>query len=143
MPKAYLENVLCTFNMHQAKEVTTSIGQHFKLYIFFKVTRRRRRFTIYDRNALCKWNWESDVSDGLDKIRFGFAVSIISHFMANPGRIHWEVLKWTLRYIKGPTRLGLVFKQSKEEDDYLTGYVNADCAGNLNTRKSMTSLTSN
>ena len=29
------------------------------------------------------------------------AVSLVSRFMANPGKAHWQALKWILRYIKG------------------------------------------
>ena len=38
-----------------------------------------------------------------------YGVSIFSRFMHNPGKAHWEVVKWILRYLKGSPDLGLVF----------------------------------
>lgn len=30
-----------------------------------------------------------------------YAMSLISRFMVNPGKIHWEAVKWVLKYING------------------------------------------
>lgn len=79
-------------------------------------------------------------ASGIDSLMYGmvctrsdlaFTVSIISRFMSNPDRVHLEALKWTLRYIKGSSDIGLVFKSSKEEADKLIGYVDAYFAGSL------------
>jgi len=37
------------------------------------------------------------------------AASMISRYMYDPGRGHWEAVKWILRYIKGTIDVGLVF----------------------------------
>jgi len=37
------------------------------------------------------------------------AVSTVNWFMLNPGKQHWEAVKWVLRYLRGTARLGLVF----------------------------------
>jgi len=42
-----------------------------------------------------------------------YAVSTISRFMSNPGKQHWEAVKWVLRYLRGTVRLGLVFQRLK------------------------------
>ena len=34
-------------------------------------------------------------------------MSVISRFMANPGKTHWMAVKWMLRYIKGSIRNAL------------------------------------
>jgi len=39
------------------------------------------------------------------------AVSMVSRYMHDPGRGHWEAMKWILRYIKGSINIGLVFKK--------------------------------
>ena len=36
------------------------------------------------------------------------AVSTMSRFMSNPGRPHWEAVKWILRYLRGSTNLNFV-----------------------------------
>lgn len=66
-----------------------------------------------------------------------YAVSVVSRFMANPGPCHWEALKWTLRYLRGAQDVGLMFKRQEDITHSLVGYVDADIAGNLDTRKSL------
>jgi len=39
------------------------------------------------------------------------AVSMISRYMYDPSRGHWEAVKWVLRYIKGTMDVGLVFEK--------------------------------
>jgi len=36
---------------------------------------------------------------------------MVSRYMHDPGRGHWEVVKWILRYVKGTIDIGLVFKK--------------------------------
>ena len=70
-----------------------------------------------------------------------YAVSFVSRFMADPWREHWHALKWVLRYIKGTVNKGLVFGANGDvacEDEVITGLVDSDFAGCLNTRKSLT-----
>ena len=38
-------------------------------------------------------------------------ISMISRYIHDPGRGHWEVVKWILRYIKGIIDVGLVFEK--------------------------------
>ena len=33
------------------------------------------------------------------------AVGVVSRFLSIPGREHWEVVKWILRYLKGTSSL--------------------------------------
>ncbi|XP_075473320.1 secreted RxLR effector protein 161-like [Primulina tabacum] len=67
-----------------------------------------------------------------------YVLNIISSFMTNPGSSHWEALKWTLRYLKGTTDVGLIFKKQREDSCPVIGYVVADYTGNLETRKLIT-----
>ena len=55
--------------------------------------------------------------------------------MNNPGKLHWEVVKWILRYLRGTTGKALCFKGG---DTILTGYVDADLVGNVDIRRSTT-----
>lgn len=66
-----------------------------------------------------------------------YAISVVSRFMANPGPYLWEALKWTLRYLRGAQDVGLMFKRQEDITHPLVGYVDADFAGNLDTRKSL------
>ena len=58
--------------------------------------------------------------------------------MANPGREHWNGVKWLLRYVRGSLGVGLKFGVSKEGASII-GYVDLDYAGDLDKRRSTTS----
>ncbi|KAL8092834.1 hypothetical protein AgCh_034910 [Apium graveolens] len=63
------------------------------------------------------------------------AVRVVSRFMSNPGREHWEAVKWLLRYLKGTSKVALYFSK---KDVILEGFSDADLGGCLDTRKSTT-----
>ena len=57
--------------------------------------------------------------------------------MANPSRVHWNGVKWLLRYIRGSLGVGLKFGYSKEGVS-ITSYVDSDYTGDLDKRRSTT-----
>nr|GEV07766.1 hypothetical protein [Tanacetum cinerariifolium] len=63
------------------------------------------------------------------------AVGVVSWYMAEPGREHWEAVKTILRYIKGTSDVALCFGDS---DLIVTGYVDSDYVGDLDGSKSTT-----
>nr|XP_048331591.1 secreted RxLR effector protein 161-like [Ziziphus jujuba var. spinosa] len=66
------------------------------------------------------------------------SISVLSRFMANPGRGHWEALKWLLRYLKHTANEGLIYKKDSSEVE-LNGYLDSDYAGDRDKRRSMSS----
>jgi hypothetical protein len=54
-----------------------------------------------------------------------FSVSILSQFMRNPARIHWEATKHVIRYLKATKNLGLTLSTSTNS---LEAYIDADWA---------------
>ena len=74
-------------------------------------------------------------------VRLSYSVSLGSRFMANPGKAHWQALKWILRYIKGSIGKSLVYGEVEgyqENTVVIEGFVDSDFAGCLDTRKSLT-----
>ena len=65
------------------------------------------------------------------------SISLLSKYMSNPGREHWEAVKWLLKYIKGTLTEGLVYHSSKEGVK-LIGFVDSDYAGDRDKRRSTT-----
>ena len=61
------------------------------------------------------------------------AVSMVSRYMANPGKQHWDAIKWHLRYLKGTSDVCLKFGI---DDIGLIGNCDSDFAGDLDGRKS-------
>ena len=62
-------------------------------------------------------------------------VEFVSRFMSRPGKQHWEAVKWILRYLKGLSDTCLCFTGASLK---LQGYVDADFAGDIDSRKSTT-----
>src|SRR5450755_1179102 len=64
-----------------------------------------------------------------------YAVSHLSQFMTNPTKEHFDALKRVYAYVNATKGLGLTYQTDKPG---LTGYVDADWAGNVSDRKSTT-----
>ena len=62
---------------------------------------------------------------------FGF----VRRYMNNPGKEHWKVVQWILRYLRGTTSHVLCFGG---RDTVLQGYVDVDMAGDKDSRRSTT-----
>ena len=59
--------------------------------------------------------------------------------MVGYGRQHWSALKWTMRYLKGADKFGILFtKEGGAEKEPLVGFCDPDYASNLDTRRSQT-----
>ena len=67
-----------------------------------------------------------------------YAVSMVSKFMSDPKKQHWEVLKWVLRYLKGSQNVGLMYNGKANLSSKVEGFVDSYYAGSLDTRKSLT-----
>ena len=61
------------------------------------------------------------------------AVGVVSRYMHNPGKDHWQAVKWILRYIHNTVDVGLVFE--KKDSQYLVGYCDSDYAGDIWTNE--------
>ncbi|XP_073016727.1 secreted RxLR effector protein 161-like [Primulina eburnea] len=68
-----------------------------------------------------------------------YGVSLISRFMANPKSSHWLVAKKILRYLKGTTDFGILYKRGSRNAGLLS-YTNINYAGDLDYRKSTSSF---
>eukprot|EP00253_Pinus_taeda_P003453 PITA_03453 len=69
------------------------------------------------------------------RLEISHAVGVVSRFMENPGKEHWQVMKWVLRYLRGTSDHCIVFNGSEGS---VCGYVDVDYAGDLDKRRSTT-----
>jgi hypothetical protein len=67
-----------------------------------------------------------------------FIVSYLSRFLEEPQEDHLAAVKKILRYVTGTCHWGLWFGQKKENQTLLTGFNDADFAGDVDARKSTT-----
>ncbi|KAE8704670.1 hypothetical protein F3Y22_tig00110447pilonHSYRG00005 [Hibiscus syriacus] len=130
----YINKVLSRFNMQDAKPVSTPLGVHFRL------SKEQSPKTEEERAHMVKVSYASTIGSLMyamvcTRPNIAQAVGAVSRYMNNPGKVHWEVVKWILRYLRGTTNKALCFKGG---DMILTGYVDADLAGNVDIRRSTT-----
>lgn len=59
----------------------------------------------------------------------------VSRYIEDPKEQHWIIVKRILKYLKGIINFGLIY--SSREKLLLKGHSDADCAGDLNTRMSI------
>ncbi|KAL6334618.1 hypothetical protein AAG906_019470 [Vitis piasezkii] len=116
----YVKKVLSKFNMNEAKPVSTPLGSHFKLSKEHKVPYASAIGNLMYAMVCTR----SDIAH---------AVGVVIRFMSKPGKQHWEAVKWILRYLKGSLDTCLCFTGASLK---LQGYVDADFAGDIDSRKS-------
>jgi hypothetical protein len=65
------------------------------------------------------------------------AVRVVSRYMNNLGKEHWEAVKWILRFLRGTATHALCFGGS---NTILQGYVDLDMASDKDSRRSTTQI---
>ncbi|GMI90788.1 hypothetical protein HRI_002748100 [Hibiscus trionum] len=66
------------------------------------------------------------------------AVGVVSMYMHDPGKGHWQAVKWILQYLQQTVDVGLVFEQGETLGQFVVGHVDSDYAGDLDMRRSTT-----
>lgn len=63
-----------------------------------------------------------------------YSVGVLSRFMANPGKAHWEAAKWVLRYLRGKSDYSIYSKSL----ELMHAFFNANFSGDLDKKRSTT-----
>ena len=63
-----------------------------------------------------------------------YAVGTLARFCSKPNQSHWTAAKRVLRYLKGTSNFGILFRGN--DTSALVGYCDADWAGDIEDRKS-------
>ncbi|CAD6220463.1 unnamed protein product [Miscanthus lutarioriparius] len=132
--QSYIKKVLHRFNMHDANSVSTPIAPHFKLSALQCAS------TDKDFEYMSRVPYSSVVGSLMCAMvcshpDLSYAMSLVSRYMANPGKEHWKVVQRIFRYLRGTTNACLKFGKT---DKGLTGYVDSDFAVDLGKRRSLT-----
>ncbi|KAL6324554.1 hypothetical protein AAG906_013366 [Vitis piasezkii] len=103
----YIEKLMQVFHMDHSKPVSTPLAQHFK---FDHSTLPSDEEVEYMKSV----PYSSVVGSLMyamvcTRPDLAFAVSVVSRFMSNPGKAHWEAVKWIMRYLKGSSSVCLVY----------------------------------
>ncbi|GJY00918.1 retrovirus-related pol polyprotein from transposon TNT 1-94, partial [Tanacetum coccineum] len=67
-----------------------------------------------------------------------YAVSVVSRYLTNPGKNHWEAVKWILKYLRGTVNVGLVYGTHHGNHVDVTGFVDSDYAKDPDKGRSIT-----
>ena len=120
----YLEKVLKRFSMENSKPVSIPLAGHLRLSMTqfpqSEVEMKEMNFVPY-ANVIGSLMYAMVCS----RPNIVHSISVLSRFMANLGRKHWNGVKWLLRYVRGSFGVGLKFGYSKEGVG-ITGYVDSD-----------------
>ena len=70
--------------------------------------------------------------------RLGPTVGVVIKYMHDPGQGYWQTVKWIQSYLFKTVDVDLVFERDDPCDQYVIGFVDLDCAGDLDKRRSIT-----
>lgn len=126
----YVERVLERFNMKNAKSTSTPLASHFKL------SKSSCPTTEEGEKAMEAIPYSSAVGSLMyamvcTRPDIAHAVGVVSRFLSNPGKEHWEDVKWIFRYLRGTSKMCL-----RGDLPVLEGFTDSDMAGDLDQRKS-------
>ncbi|CAH9143473.1 unnamed protein product [Cuscuta epithymum] len=122
----YIQKVLERFRMQDAKAVSVPLGSHFKL------SKEDSPKNKEERAQMQKVPYTSTIGCIMyamvcTRPDIAHAVGVVSRYMGDPGKEHWKVVKWIMRYLKGTASNTLCFDGKNVE---LLGHVDADLASN-------------
>src|SRR4051812_5812458 len=98
--EAYRRKILEKFGMSNSKPVVTPTNLQFKLSIDQCPSTDVERAYM---NSIPYANIVGSLMCVMVYTRpdIAYVVGLVSRYMANPGKSHWQALKWILRYING------------------------------------------
>ena len=127
----YIEKVIERFNMSMAKPVVSPLAGHFKL------SSKQFPTSENEKQKMKNVPYASAVGSLMyamvcTRPDIAHAVGVVSRFLSNPGKEHWQAVKWILRYLRGTSKVCLCFGNGKP---VLDGFTDADMAGDVDLRK--------
>ncbi|KAE8655753.1 Retrovirus-related Pol polyprotein from transposon TNT 1-94 [Hibiscus syriacus] len=134
--RGYVEKMLETFAMSNAKPVSTTLANHFKL------SSEQCLKTDKESEDMAKILYSNVVGCLMyvmvcTRPDLAHVVSQVCKYMSKPGKQHWEPVKWIFRYLKGTMGHSIVFG-SQQDNPLVVGYMNSDYEGDLENRRSTT-----
>ncbi|KAE8689483.1 CYP710A2 protein [Hibiscus syriacus] len=130
--KNYLKKILSRFSMQDCKPISTPLPINFKLSSSMSPSSEEERM------EMSRVPYASAVGSLMfamicTRPDIAQAVGVVSQYMANPDKEHWNTVKRILRYIKGTSNVALCYGGSNL---LINGYVDSNYAGDLDKSKS-------
>ncbi|GJZ97607.1 retrovirus-related pol polyprotein from transposon TNT 1-94 [Tanacetum coccineum] len=135
--KSYVKKILQRFNMQDCKPISTPFATNIKLSSKMSPSSEKGRM------KMSRVPYASAVGSLMfamicTRPNIAHAVGVVSRYMAEPGREHWEAVKRILRYIKGNSCCIMIWESGFKNKNFVKGYVDSDYAGDLDGSKSTT-----
>ncbi|KMQ85293.1 retrovirus-related pol polyprotein from transposon tnt 1-94, partial [Lasius niger] len=133
--QTYIEQIIRRFNMQDSNPVRTPLDTNVKL------SKDQEANTEEEKRKMSKVPYREALGSSMYVCQgiqpdIAHAISLLSQFSGNPGKIHWTALKRLFRYLKGTLNYKLQFR--KDGNKHLEGYCDADWAGEIDKRRSTT-----
>ena len=125
----YIENTLVKFGMDKCRPVATPIEPGTKYY------KTSEDDELFDTKTYQMAIGSLTYAALATRPDISASVNIMSQFMSNPSMTHWTGVKRILRYLRGTSNYGLRYSNGLDYTQ-LTGFCDADWAGDVNTRRS-------
>ena len=131
--ESYIEKVLERFNMSKAKAACSPLASHLKFISKQCPTSEKdmKKISIVPYASTVGSLMYAMVCTRPD---IAHAVGVVTRFLTNPEKLHWEAMKWILRYLRGTSSVCLCFGSG---EPMLDGYTYSNMAGDVEYRKSI------
>ncbi|KAK3006344.1 hypothetical protein RJ639_017493 [Escallonia herrerae] len=126
--KGYAQSLLERFNMGESKSMSTPMEPNMKL--------KKDEGKLLEEGRKFRQLVGSLIYLTITRPEIAYSVGVVSQFMDKPQISHLNAAKRILRYVKGTLEYGLRYKKS--DSFILSGFVDADWAGDVNDRRSTT-----
>lgn len=129
----YIREVLERFNMINCNAVISPLEPGIK------ISKEMSPDNDADRDSMRNIPYRSAIGSLLfiaitTRPDIAFAVNLLSRYCENPGIGHWGAIKRIFRYLKGTIDIKITY--GRGDVQHITGYSDADWAGDLDERKS-------
>nr|GEX13440.1 retrovirus-related Pol polyprotein from transposon TNT 1-94 [Tanacetum cinerariifolium] len=133
----YVSKILNNFRIDNGKSVKMPLGGHFKLSL------KDCPVKDCDVERMSKVPYANAVGSLMylmvcTRPDIAYAVSVVSRYLANPGKNHWEAVKWILKYLRGTANMGLVYGTFRGNHVDVPGFVDSDYAKDPDKCRSIT-----
>ena len=121
----YIDKVLQCFNMDRGKALSCPLPSYVKL------SKHDCLVSDEDKGEMNKLPYASAVGSLMyamiaTRPDIAFAVGVVSRYMSNPGKKHWEAMKGIMRYLKATKHMCICYGS---QDLSVKGYTNSDYVG--------------
>ncbi|KAJ4720195.1 Retrovirus-related Pol polyprotein from transposon TNT 1-94 [Melia azedarach] len=133
--KGYIQKILSRFGMSTAKPIDTPSAANAHLSVAFAPK------SVEEKEYMSRVPYTSAVGSLMyamvcTRPNLAQSVSVVSRFMGEPGKEHWQAVKRIFRYLKGTFDVGLIYRGDTQ--CLVTGFSDSDYAGDVDSRRSMT-----